>query len=147
MRKNKPISFHYDKETSCSTCIIETEYGKFTGTAHCHPDDMDMASEKVGCEIAYGRAAIESLKFKRDNIIKPSLAALKQLYYTVKHSNKFNPKSYEAKKLWRHIQIWQDDLNTINDIITRERKNLRNYIQIKEDLYQNIRMNRSNGQK
>lgn len=100
MKKIKPI-FHYDKETGCSTCVIETKYGKFSGTACCHPDDMDMASEKVGCEIAYSRAAIESLKYERDCIINPALKALKQLYFSMKHSKKFNPKSYETKMLWR----------------------------------------------
>ena len=43
MKQIKPI-FHYDKETGCSTCVIETKYGKFSGTACCHPDDMDMES-------------------------------------------------------------------------------------------------------
>ena len=90
MKKIKPI-FHYDKETGCSTCVIETKYGKFSGTACCHPDDMDMASEKVGCEIAYSRAAIDSLKYERDNVIKPSLKALKQLYYSMNRSKRFNP--------------------------------------------------------
>ena len=145
MKNNKPI-FHYDKETGCSTCIIETKYGKFSGTACCHPDDMDMASEKVGCEIAYSRAAIDSLKYERDNIIKPSLKALKQLYYSMNRSKKFNPKSYECKMLKRQIECWEFDLSVINDMINTERTWIRDYINTKEALYQNIRANRNNGQ-
>lgn len=145
MKNNKPI-FHYDKETGCSTCIIETKYGKFSGTACCHPDDMDMASEKVGCEIAYSRAAIDSLKYERDNVIKPSLKALKQLYYSMNRSKKFNPKSYEYKMLKRQIECWEFDLAVINDMINTERTWIRDYINTKEALYQNIRANRNNGQ-
>ena len=145
MKNNRPI-FHYDKETGCSTCIIETKYGKFSGTACCHPDDMDMASEKVGCEIAYSRAAIDSLKYERDNVIKPSLKALKQLYYSMNRSNKFNPKSYEYKMLKRQIECWEFDLAIINDMINTERTWIRDYINTKEALYQNIRANRNNGQ-
>lgn len=145
MKNNKPI-FHYDKETGCSTCIIETKYGKFSGTACCHPDDMDMASEKVGCEIAYSRAAIDSLKYERDNVIKPSLKALKQLYYSMNRSKKFNPKSYEYKMLKRQIECWEFDLSVINDMINTERTWIRDYINTKEALYQNIRANRNNGQ-
>ena len=145
MKKAKPI-FHYDKETGCSTCVIETKYGKFSGTACCHPDDMDMASEKVGCEIAYSRAAIDSLKYERDNIIKPSLKALKQLYYSMNRSKKFNPKSYEYKMLKRQIECWEFDLSVINDMINTERIWIRDYINTKEALYQNIRANRNNGQ-
>ena len=145
MKKIKPI-FHYDKETGCSTCVIETKYGKFSGTACCHPDDMDMASEKVGCEIAYSRAAIDSLKYERDNIIKPSLKALKQLYYSMNRSKKFNPKSYEYKMLKRQIECWEFDLSVVNDMIDTERTWIRDYINTKEALYQNIRTNRNNGQ-
>ena len=145
MKNNRPI-FHYDKETGCSTCIIETKYGKFSGTACCHPDDMDMASEKVGCEIAYSRAAIDSLKYERDNVIKPSLKALKQLYYSMNRSKKFNPKSYEYKMLKRQIECWEFDLAVINDMIDTERTWIRDYINTKEALYQNIRANRNSGQ-
>lgn len=145
MKNNRPI-FHYDKETGCSTCVIETKYGKFSGTACCHPDDMDMASEKVGCEIAYSRAAIDSLKYERDNVIKPSLKALKQLYYSMNRSKRFNPKSYEYKMLRRQIECWEFDLSIINDMIDTERTWIRDYINTKEALYQNIRANRNNGQ-
>ena len=145
MKQIKPI-FHYDKETGCSTCVIKTKYGKFSGTACCHPDDMDMASEKVGCEIAYSRAAIDSLKYERDNVIKPSLKALKQLYYSMNRSKKFNPKSYEYKMLKRQIECWEFDLAVINDMINTERTWIRDYINTKEALYQNIRANRNSGQ-
>jgi hypothetical protein len=144
--KNKKPRFEYDKETGISICELTSKYGMFVGEAYCHPDDMDMESEKVGCEIAYCRATIEAFKYERDYVIKPSLKALRQLYYSMKHSNKFNPKSYEAKMLWRQIQNWQMDLDTVNNILATERQMLTDYIKTKEALYQNIRAQRNKGQ-
>lgn len=133
-------------ENSVAKCTLYSKYGKFTGVAKCHPDDFDMESEKVGCEIAYTRAAIDSLKYERDCIIKPSLKALRQLYYSMKHSKKFNPKSYETKMLRRQIQNWEFDLATVNNMIATERKILKDYIDTKEILYQGIRKRREAGQ-
>ena len=103
-------------------------------------------SEKVGCEIAYCRAAIESLKYERDYIIKPSLKALKQLYYSMNRSKYFNPKSYETKMLRRQIECWEFDLLTVNEMIDTERVWLKNYIDTKEALYINLRIKRNKGQ-
>lgn len=138
--------FEWYEEDRQAICKLHTKYGTFTGIASCHPDDEDMMSEKVGCEIAYSRAAIESLKYERDNVIKPSLKALKQLYYSMNRSKRFNPKSYEYKMLKRQIECWEFDLAVINDMIDTERTWIRDYINTKEALYQNIRANRNNGQ-
>jgi hypothetical protein len=141
----QPI-FDYNETTATATCCLEFDNQVFIGTAQAHPDDMDMASEKVGCEIAYSRAAIDSLKYERDNVIKPSLKALKQLYYSMNRSKRFNPKSYEYKMLKRQIECWEFDLAMISDMIDTERTWIRDYINTKEALYQNIRANRNSGQ-
>lgn len=138
--------FEWYEEDRQAICKLHTKYGTFTGIASCHPDDEDMMSEKVGCEIAYSRAAIESLKYERDCIIKPSLKALKQLYYSMNRSKRFNPKSYEYKMLKRQIECWEFDLAMISDMIDTERTWIRDYINTKEALYQNIRANRNSGQ-
>ena len=138
--------FEWYKEDRQAICKLHTKYGTFTGIASCHPDDEDMMSEKVGCEIAYSRAAIDSLKYERDNVIKPSLKALKQLYYSMNRSKRFNLKSYEYKMLKRQIECWEFDLAMISDMIDTERTWIRDYINTKEALYQNIRANRNSGQ-
>lgn len=146
MKSNRP-KFEYDKETGLSVCTLTIDGKLFTGIAQCHPEDMDMESEKVGCEIAYHRAIIEALRHRRDNEIKPSIKALKQLYYSTKHSKKFDKYSYETRMLWGQIHNWQCDLITVNQMIDTERKFISSYIHTKEELYRNIRMNRPNGQK
>ena len=144
--KQGNFKFRWDEETGLAIAIIYTPYGVFTGEAECHPDDRDMISEKVGCEIAYTRATIDALVFERDNRIKPSLASLKQLYYSMNRSKQFNPKSYENKMLRRQIQNWEMDLKNINSIIRSQRQYLTDYINTKESLYQTLRKHRE-GQK
>ena len=72
--KNEPI-FNWDAETGTAACILSDGKKIFTGLAQCHPDDIDMASEKTGCEIAFKRAKINALREYRDEL-KASLKAL-----------------------------------------------------------------------
>lgn len=145
MKNNKP-TFEWNAESGIAICIIHTPFGDFGGSATCHTDDKDMMSEKVGCEIAYHRATIKMLIYQRDCQIKPALKALKQLYYSMKHSKQFNKNSYEAKMLWSQIRNWTYDLDTINEMITAIRTMLKDYIETKEHLYQHIRKQRQIGQ-
>lgn len=146
MKNNRPI-FEWNDDKGIAICVIHTPYGDFSGNATCHTDDKDMMSKKVGCEIAYCRATIKMLTYRRDCQIKPALKALKQLYYSMKHSKKFNPKSYESKMLRRQIENWEFDLDIVNDMLNTERKYVHDYIMTKELLYQDLRAKRNNGQK
>ena len=139
--KQKPI-FNWDPEEGVASCIIKYKNQTFCGVAMCHEEDKDMMSEKTGMEIAYRRATIDYLKYVRDMELKPALKALKQLYYTMKHSTHFNPKSYENSKLQRHIRMYEFDLETINELIADERKNLKDYIDKKDEFYKKTRISR-----
>ena len=139
--KQEPI-FNWDPEEGVASCIIKYKNQTFCGVAMCHEEDKDMMSEKTGMEIAYRRATIDYLKYVRDMELKPALKALKQLYYTMKHSTHFNPKSYENSKLQRHIRMYEFDLETINEFIVNERKNLKDYIDKKDEFYKKTRISR-----
>ena len=139
--KQEPI-FNWDPEEGVASCIIKYKNQTFCGVAMCHKEDQDMMSEKTGMEIAYRRATIDYLKYVRDMELKPALKALKQLYYTMKHSTHFNPKSYENSKLQRHIRMYEFDLETINELIVNERKNLKDYIDKKDEFYKKTRISR-----
>ena len=139
--KQEPI-FNWDPEEGVASCIIKYKNQTFCGVAVCHKEDKDMMSEKTGMEIAYRRATIDYLKYVRDMELKPALKALKQLYYTMKHSTHFNPKSYENSKLQRHIRMYEFDLETINELIVDERKNLKDYIDKKDEFYKKTRISR-----
>ena len=146
MIKTGQPEFKFYEQTGISTCKLIYKNKTFIGKAKCHKDDQDMKSEKVGCEIAYYRAIIEALKYERDSIIKPSLKALRQLYYSMNRSKRFNSKSYENKMLWSQIYNWQLDLDAVNLLLATTREMLRNYIETKENLYKSVRMNRNRGQ-
>ena len=105
-----------------------------------------MISERTGCELAFRRAKLQHLRAVRDCDLMPGLMALKQLYYSMKHSSKFNEFSYENKMLQRQIRLIEFDLTTIKEMIAYEYQGISDYIKGKDKLYQKIR-NKQNGQK
>ena len=139
----RQTNFSWNEEDRIMHCYITNKYGQtFTGIAACHPDDIDMMSEKTGGEIAFRRAKINELRGIRDTDLKPRLAALKQLYYSMNRSAKFNENSYENRMLQRQIRLTNFDLTTINEKLAYERQNLKELIAKKDALYKQIRKNR-----
>ena len=136
----KKINSEFNEETRTTYCYITDEKNRlFVGMATCHEDDIDMMSWRTGEEIAFRRAKIHYLQTVRDADLKPALAALKQLYYSMAHSSQFNSKSYENKMLQRQIRFFELDLATNKEMLAYERKNLKDYINGKEKIYKRIR--------
>lgn len=142
--KNLPM-FDWDNERGSASCLLTDGEKVYTGFALCHPEDMDMAGEKTGCEIALRRAKINALRGYRDEL-KIQLKTLNQLYYSMNKSNKFNEKSYENKMLQRQINRINFDLTTTKEMIVSEKQELRDYLQQKEEFYTKIRRMRKKGQ-
>lgn len=146
MIRIKDTTFDFDKEHRITYCYIVDNKNRMTiGTAMCHEDDVDMMSWRTGEEIAFRRAKMDALRTHRDVDLLPRLSALKQLYYSMKHSSKFNPKSYENIMLQRQIRAIEFDLSTIKEILAYEHQNLKEYIQGKDKIYKRIR-ERNKGQ-
>ena len=137
---NEPINT-WDQENGIATCTIVSDFGKFITSSHCHPDDMDMCSEKTGCQIALYKMSIKVNKYYRD-VLKHQIAALEHLYNSMRHSKKFNKNSYENKMLQNQLRLLKLDLVTAKEIITSEEQKLREYIEEKEKFYTKIRRNR-----
>ena len=138
--KHEPI-FNWDEETGVASCILSDGEKVYTGFAQCHPDDEDMKGQKTGCEIAFRRAKINTLRGYRDEL-KIRLSTLKQLYYTMNKSKHFNPKSYENRMLQRQIRMINFDLDTVKEILATEEQNLREYLKNKDDFYVKTRIRR-----
>ena len=102
--------YSYDATSGIAYCEIRAYGQTFQGTAFAHPDDMDLSSEKTGCQIAGWRAYIQLLCYERDHIITPQLEAYNQLYYSMNRSKHFDKKSYEAKMLYKAIKRDEADL-------------------------------------
>lgn len=139
--KNEPI-FNWDEESGIASCILSDGEKVYTGFAQCHPDDEDMKGQKTGCEIAFRRARINALRGYRDEL-KIRLSTLKQLYYSMNISYRFNEKSYENKMLQRQIRMINFDLTTTKEMIATEEQNLRTYIQEKDEFYNKTRKRRA----
>ena len=79
-------------------CIIQDHDNIFYGTAKCHPQDNDMKTEKVGCEIAYYRALLKALKKEKEKLTY-ELKGLQKYYYTMNKSKYFDETSYPIRRL------------------------------------------------
>ena len=138
--KHEPI-FSWDEEQGLASCILTDGKQVYTGIAQCHPEDVDMMSEKTGCEIAFKRAKIETLRALRDEL-KIRLSTLKQLYHSMNISHRFNENSYENKMLQRQIRSINFDLTTTKEILASEEQSLRAYIKSKDIFYTQTRKRR-----
>ena len=136
------IDYRYTEEDGHAQVIIHYKNKTFYGEAICHENDIDFKSRRTGLTIAEDRAFINYMKYICDNEIKPKIAALKQLYYSMKHSRQFNPKSYEAKMLYRQIRNYEEDLNNIKAAIEDTKNRLNKFIEDKDKFYKKLREKR-----
>lgn len=142
----QPI-YHWNEQTGCAICKIVDEEGReFIGMAMTHDADKDFQSEKTGQTIATYRALIKYLQSVRRDILRPQLAALRQLYYSMNRSKHYNKHSYEARMLWRQIKIKEEDIKTVTLEIDSYKKLLRNFIADKEQFYIATRKRRGQGE-
>lgn len=133
--------FFFNPEDGSSLCVISTKNKTFVGIAQCHDDDRDMMNEKTGCEIAYHRAIINSLK-DRKNELSAKLSGLKEYYYTMNCSKYFKENDYPIRRLVSHMDMLSDDIAITKDLIKEEQDYLKTYMKNKADFYEKIRKNR-----
>lgn len=136
----KPI-FTWDLENGEALCIIKDKENVYYGIAKCHPEDMDMKSERTGCFIAEERAKIMMLSHKRDEL-KIELKALKKYYASMNKSKYFDKTSYPIRRLLDHISKIEADITDVKELLQYEKNFLNTYINEKEKLYQRIRHNK-----
>ena len=143
---NYTPDFSWHPESGTAICVLKDYKGRtFVGEAMCHPDDLDMKSERTGCELAFRRAKLEYLRTVRDTELKPALKALKHLYGCMTHSTNFNANSYEARTIRKHIHQIAFELTTIKEEIAYEYQGITDYIKGKDRIYKHIRERDSKG--
>ena len=136
--KTNIIGFEYNPDTGMTCCYLEKDGIVTMGTAVCHIDDMEFASERTGGFIAESRANINMLRELR-NRTKFSLKPLKHLYSNMRTSKHFNPHSYEAKMIRSQIKALEREIEAYNADIKMEQQYLSDYIKNKELMYQKYR--------
>ena len=132
--------FSWDDENKVAVCIVKDDKDRtYVGEATCHENDLDYASERTGCELAFRRAKLQYLRTVRDADLKPALAALQHLYGCMAHSTHFEAKSYEARTVRKHIHQTTFELATIKEEIAYEYQAITDYIRGKDKLYKRLR--------
>jgi hypothetical protein len=129
---NMKYHHKWDKEHGLSICTIEYNGFKFYGYAQCCPEDEEFKSEMTGGNISTWRAEVAVMKHIKRCEIEPKIAALRHVYFTMAHSKQYNPKSYEARRLFREYQNLLDDLDEINAEIKDTENLLKDYIESKD---------------
>ena len=142
MAKKRQPYYDWNKEEGIATCILFDGQTPFIGVAKCHPDDVDFQSEKTGMIIAESRAEINALQHYKNNVLKPGLDALNQLYYSINLSKQYNKKSYESKMLYRQIEMKKKDIEVIKEILDQRKKELKQFIDDKDEFYKTVKKNR-----
>ena len=130
-------------EAGHATCVTVYKHKTFIGEAHCHPDDADFESERVGSYIADIRSDIEVLKYMRDYELRPAYNCLNHILCSMKRSKLYNEKSYESKFIRRQLHRIQNQLTAVNNEIATLRLTLKVYIKDKEEFYQKIRKDKN----
>lgn len=138
----EPVFYYKD---GYAKCIAEDNMGRtFIGEAWCAEEDKEFESMIMGSTIAEMRAQIEAARTYR-NDLKIKLQALYQLYYSMKNSQKFNPKSYEAIMLWRQIKLMESDLEIAKHQLAVLKLDLFEYINEKDVYHKKLKKMRKQG--
>lgn len=140
------IQEFWDEETGVARCVYsyQTPYGHIIygiGIAECAPEDKSFQSKLTGGTIAEYRAEIDLLKNINTQIIHPGIEALKHVLCSMHHSNKYNPKSYEAIRLKKELAHLVDELEENKNAIKDLRQTLTDYINRKNDFYLKVKNN------
>lgn len=130
--------YKYDEETGIATAdrIIDGKYVR--GEAHVAPQDKPYANAYTGYTIAECRLNIDYARQHIEYDLKPQLFILNHLLGTMKKSPRFNPESYEAKRIYAERQNILDDIEQFKSYIEATKDYLHDYIIEKDQLYRRL---------
>ena len=131
--------YQFDEDGFASVTIRVAD-NVFIGTAQCAPEDMEFCSEKTGLAIAETRAMINYLTWVRDIELGQQLKILEHLENGVNAKEKKDKNGY---MIYRAANRCRDEIKFINEDVVAMRKELKEYIESKADLYDTVRARRS----
>lgn len=141
------IQTHWDPNTMVARSTYKLSNGEYLfATAECHPLDVDMVSEKVGCTIAEQRLLIKCLQYTKNRQLQPELNALKKFYNTINQSKYYNENDYSNQMLIRQIKRLEGDIAYIKNSISEAQQSLKQYIEDKDTFYKTVREHRKKNQ-
>lgn len=134
--------YFYDPATGVAHCILTHKGLEFGGTATCHKDDMDFASERTGLFIAEGRAILRLLKHQKQEL-EPGITALQHAVNCIRDSKDFNPKAKEYQIVYKLLYDKKRERDILNVRIASEKQYLADYIKNKDLIYKSLRKRRN----
>lgn len=132
--------YFWDPDGNVCTCVITYDGKEFMGIANCHPNDKDVCSTFTGENIAGNRAFIKVIQYIKNTEIDKPLNLLTNLYKNMETSYRFNPKSFEAKQLYREIKEFQKAQQVAKETIASIKAELKQYIDDKDKAAQLYRL-------
>lgn len=131
--------YQFDEDGFASVTIRVAD-NVFIGTAQCASEDMEFCSEKTGLAIAETRAMINYLTWIRDIELGQQLKILEHLENGVNAKEKKDKNGY---MIYRAANRCRDEIKFINEEVMVMRKELKEYIESKANLYDKVRVRRS----
>lgn len=139
------ITHTWDEETGRATASIMLSDGTvLVGEAQCHEDDKDFQSRYTGRDLAEARLTIKVIQHLKNVILTNELRSLKQLYYSMNRSKRFNPNSYEARCLQNQIRLREEDIDNCKAMIDQTRRYIKKLVDSKDIFYKTVRTHRAN---
>lgn len=140
---NEPI-YIWDKYTGITSVKQQIDNKIVEGIARVAPEDERFANEYTGYTIAELRMRIDFARQHIEYDLKPQLFILNHLLSTMKQSPRFNPKSYEAKRIYAERQNILDDIEQFKIIIADYKQSLKKYIDDKDHFYRMVEKGENN---
>lgn len=137
------IQYNWNEDVKCCIAFINLPNGtKLEAHAMCHPEDEDMCTQKTGEIIAWYRLYIKIQQYIKNCNLRPQLKALLHLQSLYKRDPSYNEQSYENRTLRRQIKLLEDEISYTKVSIDQARKDLKEYIDLKDLFYKKIRAKR-----
>ena len=134
--------YSWDEELGLAIVTIYENGMTFVGTAKCHEQDEDMKSQKVGTFIALNRAQVKHLTYIINKELKPQLKAIESMYNEMAQCKKFNPSSFEARRIRKKMHEIRADITELDEFKKFKLQETAEYIKLKEEFYQKTRKHR-----
>lgn len=136
--KNTEVKYTWDETTKTATAERMIEGLYVYGEATASKEDWDYANEYTGYHIAECRMDIDFAKQHIEYKLKPQVEILTHVLGTMKRSPRYNPDSYEAKRIYAERQNLLDDIEQFKSFIVATKEYINDYLKSKDDLYRRL---------
>ena len=136
--------YFYNEETGVAIVEQTIDNKHIKGVAKVAEEDKKFANKYTGLTIAELRMNLDYAKQHIEYDLKPQLFILNHVLGTMKKSPRFNPNSYEAKRICAERQNIIDDIGQFKEWAQTTRDYLKTYIEHKDTFYRMVEKGKNN---